>query len=211
GCRSSRRACRADREVTATLAGQELDVAVERVDVSAYTIPTDEVESDGTLEWDSTTMVVVELHAGGRTGLGYTYADASVAELVRSKLEPELCNRLLQGSWRRLGAALRNVGRPGAGWMALSAVDIALWDLRARLLDVPLVALLPQEHEEVPLYGSGGFTSYSLARLGEQLAGWVDEGIPRVKMKIGREPQRDPARLDAAREAIGDDCELFVD
>ena len=189
----------------------KLDVAIDGVDVSAYTIPTDGAESDGTLEWDSTTIVVVELRAGGRTGLGYTYADASVAALVRSKLTPELCNRLLQGSWRRLGAALRNAGRPGAGWMALSAVDVALWDLRARLLDVPLVALLPQEREEVPIYGSGGFTSYSLERLGRQLAGWVGDGIPHVKMKVGRDPSRDPSRLDAAREAIGDDTELYVD
>jgi L-alanine-DL-glutamate epimerase-like enolase superfamily enzyme len=194
-----------------TPAGQELDVAIDGVDVSAYTIPTDGAESDGTLEWDSTTIVVVEVHAGGRTGLGYTYADASVAALVRSKLAPGLCGSPLQGSSGRLGAALRNAGRPGAGWMALSAVDVALWDLRARLLDVALVALLPQEQDEVPIYGSGGFTSYSLERLGEQLAGWVGDGIPRVKMKIGREPERDPARLDAARDAIGDGCELYVD
>src|SRR5438552_17076568 len=97
-------------------------VAVERVDVSAYTVPTDLPESDGTLEWDSTTIVVVELHAGGETGLGYTYADASVAELIRSKLAPLLTsNTVLQGTWRRLGAALRNAGRPAAGWMARSA------------------------------------------------------------------------------------------
>jgi L-alanine-DL-glutamate epimerase-like enolase superfamily enzyme len=184
-------------------------VAVERVDVSAYTVPTDFPESDGTLEWDSTTMVVVELRAGGETGLGYTYADASVAELIRSKLAPLVSDT--NTSWRRLGAYLRNAGRPGAGWMALSAVDIALWDLRARLLGAPLVDLLPQEHDAVPIYGSGGFCSYSLEQLAEQLGGWVDEGIPRVKMKISREPERDPARLDAARDAIGDEAELYAD
>jgi FAD/FMN-containing dehydrogenase/Fe-S oxidoreductase len=192
--------------MSATVAGQALDVAIDRVDVSAYTIPTDEPESDGTLGWDST-IVVVEIDAGGRTGLGYTYADASVAALVRSKLAPELRNTPLQGWWTRLGAALRNAGRPGAGWMALSAVDVALWD-SARACST---ALLPPERDEVPIYGSGGFTSYSLDRLGDQLAGWVDAGIPRVKMKIGREPSRDPVRLDAAREAIGFDCQLYVD
>jgi L-alanine-DL-glutamate epimerase-like enolase superfamily enzyme len=197
--------------VSATLAGQELDVRVERVDVAAYTVPTDEPESDGTLEWNSTTIVVVEVGAAGRTGLGYTYADASVAELIRSKLAPELCNSLLQGTWRRLGAALRNAGRPGAGWMALSAIDVALWDLRARLLDVPLAALLPQEQDAVPIYGSGGFTSYSLERLADQLATWVEQGIPRVKLKVGRKPDEDPARLDAARDAVGADTELYVD
>src|SRR5205085_10906547 len=156
-------------------------VAVERVDVSAYTVPTDFPESDGTLEWDSTTIVAVEVHAAGETGLGYTYADASVAELIRSKLAPLVTVTGTETSWRRLGAELRNAGRPGAGWMALSAVDVALWDLRARLLGAPLVELLPQEHEAVPIYGSGGFCSYPLDRLREQLGGWVEQGIPRVK------------------------------
>jgi L-alanine-DL-glutamate epimerase-like enolase superfamily enzyme len=110
-----------------------------------------------------------------------------------------------------MSAALRNEGRSGHSMMAISAVDIALWDLKARLLDVPVVALLATVHDAVPIYGSGGFTSYSLDRLGEQLGGWVEQGIPRVKMKVGRSPADDPARLDAARKAIGDEPELFVD
>jgi L-alanine-DL-glutamate epimerase-like enolase superfamily enzyme len=110
-----------------------------------------------------------------------------------------------------MGRRLRNAGRPGAGFMALSAVDAALWDLKARLLDMPLVDLLPSVRHEVPVYGSGGFCSYSLERLGEQLGGWVADGIPRVKLKIGRRPQEDPVRLDAARDAIGPDTELYAD
>jgi L-alanine-DL-glutamate epimerase-like enolase superfamily enzyme len=186
-------------------------VEVERVDVSVYTIPTDEPESDGTLEWDSTSIVVVEVTAGGRVGLGYTYGPRAVATLI-----DEILAQALTGSdpftnlWAELGSALRNAGRPGIGSMAIAAVDIALWDLRARLLDVSLVGVLDDRHDEVPLYGSGGFTSYSDERLAEQLGGWVDDGLPRVKMKIGREPHRDPSRLDSAREAIGD-AELFVD
>ena len=101
-------------------------------------------------------------------------------------------------------------GRPGIAWCALSAVDIALWDLHARLLGVPLTSLLPACHDRVPVYGSGGFCSYSLERIAEQLGGWVEQGIPRVKMKLGRDPAADPARLDAARAAIGD-AELYVD
>ena len=95
--------------------------------------------------------------------------------------------------------------------MALSAVDLALWDLKARLLDKPLVAALDAAHDGVPIYGSGGFCSYSDARLAEQLSGWTEEGIPRVKMKVGREPERDRGRVRTAREAIGEDVELFVD
>ena len=187
---------------------------VESLDVAAYTIPTDAPESDGTMTWDSTTVVVVEAHADGQTGLGYTYCDASAGALIASKLVD-----VVRGSdvtdvrrtWTKMSEALRNVGRPGLGFMALSAVDTALWDLHARCLDAPLVDVLGAAHATVPVYGSGGFTSYPLDRIREQLGGWVEEGIPRVKIKVGREPDADPARLDAARAAIGDDTELYVD
>jgi L-alanine-DL-glutamate epimerase-like enolase superfamily enzyme len=188
--------------------------AVEALDVAAYTIPTDEPESDGTLEWDSTTIVVVEAQAGGETGLGYTYCDAAAGKLIESKLVDTVRGMdamNVREAWTAMSRALRNVGRPGMGFMALSAVDTALWDLKARLLGVPLVSLLDAAHDSVPVYGSGGFTSYSLERLREQLGGWVAEGIPRVKLKVGRSPDDDPRRLDAAREAVGDDAELYVD
>src|SRR5439155_24178901 len=107
-----------------------------------------------------------------------------------------------------MGVALRNVGRPGLAWCALSAVDLALWDLKARLLDLPLARLLDVVREEVPVYGSGGFCSYGPERVAEQLGGWVADGIPRVKMKVGRDQAVDPARVDAAHEAIGTDAEL---
>ncbi len=189
-------------------------VAVERLDVSAYEIPTDEPESDGTLEWDSTTIVVVEAHAGGTTGLGYTYAPAAAGKLVEEKLAGEVSGTDALApveAYEQLGRALRNAGRPGIGAMALSAVDTALWDLKARLQEQPLVDVLTRARESMPVYGSGGFCSYSLERLREQLGGWAAEGIPRVKLKISREPEHDPERLDAARDAIGDDLELYAD
>src|SRR5207237_7802064 len=106
---------------------------------------------------------------------------------------------------------IRNLGRPGIASMAISAVDTALWDLKARLLDLPLVTLLGAVRASVPVYGSGGFTSYSMAQLQEQLVGWVADGISRVKMKIGRHPADDLSRMRAARAAIGPRAELFVD
>jgi L-alanine-DL-glutamate epimerase-like enolase superfamily enzyme len=193
-----------------TLAG----AAVERLGVSAYTVPTDSPESDGTLRWDSTTMILVEAAGGGRCGLGYTYGDVSVGKFIESKLvgEAEGADALSPPLvWMAMQGAIRNAGRPGVGAMAVSAVDVALWDLKARLLDLPLAAVLPRFHDAVPIYGSGGFTSYSLEELQEQLGGWVREGIPRVKMKVGRHPEEDPVRVQAAREAIGDDAELMVD
>jgi L-alanine-DL-glutamate epimerase-like enolase superfamily enzyme len=198
----------------ATRATERADVTVERLFVSAYTVPTDEVESDGTFEWESTTIVVVEATGGDQTGIGWTYGDVAAARLVESRLAPvvEGTNALEVGrAWSHMTEAIRNAGRPGIGFMAVSAVDCALWDLKARLLDVALVDALDACRESVPIYGSGGFCSYELERIGEQLGDWVNEGIPRVKMRVGRDPFRDPARLDAARDAIGDDAELYVD
>ena len=95
--------------------------------------------------------------------------------------------------------------------MAIAAVDTALWDLKARILELPLAAVLDAAHEAVPVYGSGGFTSYSDERLADQLGGWAEQGIPRVKMKVGRDPDRDLERVRVARAAIGPDTELYVD
>ncbi|MGI8428253.1 MAG: enolase C-terminal domain-like protein [Solirubrobacteraceae bacterium] len=189
-------------------------ILVDRIEVAVYTVPTDAPEADGTLEWDSTTIVVVHAHGGGASGLGYTYADPSTAMLIETKLASvvqERDARAPRSSWAAMVRATRNLGRPGITSMAISAVDVALWDLHARLLDTPLAQLLGMARDHVPVYGSGGFTSYTNDRLQGQLAGWVSQGIPRVKMKVGTEPGRDPERVRAAREAIGPDTELFVD
>jgi L-alanine-DL-glutamate epimerase-like enolase superfamily enzyme len=184
-----------------------------KLEVSCFTIPTDAPESDGTAEWDSTTVVVVEAVAGGKRGLGWTYGPEAAGAVVEDLLAPVVRERDaddVAALWLELGAQLRNAGRPGIAHCALSAVDLALWDLRARLHDVALTTLLPAAHERVPVYGSGGFCSYTDERLADQLGGWVAQGIPRVKMKLGRNPERDPHRLDVARAAIGD-ADLYVD
>jgi L-alanine-DL-glutamate epimerase-like enolase superfamily enzyme len=190
------------------------DLAIDQVEVSAFTIPTDLPESDGTLEWDSTTMVVVEVGAGGAVGLGFTYGDAAIAKLISDKL-----GRLIIGhdpmnvsaSWFRMVHMVRNLGRAGMCSMAIAAVDIALWDLKARLLELPLVTLLGAQRDSIPVYGSGGFTSYSDRDLESQVRGWVEDGIRMVKMKVGRDPERDPHRVRVVRDAVGDDVEVFVD
>jgi len=192
----------------------ELDVKIERLEATAYTIPTDSPESDGTKEWDSTTWVVVHAGAGGEQGLGYTYGPSSVAHLITSMLADSVCGRSALEPQRRhaeLRAALRDAGQAGLAALALSAVDIALHDLRARLLGLPLTVALGSVRDSVPVYGSGGFTTYDGARVAEQLGGWAAQGIPRVKMKIGRHPEQDAGRMEAAREAIGPDVALMVD
>jgi L-alanine-DL-glutamate epimerase-like enolase superfamily enzyme len=191
-----------------------IDVAVDELEVDAYTVPTDAPEADGTLSWDSTTIIVVHASAGGEQGLGYSYTDTSAATLISSKLADVVKGRDAfspQAAWDALVGAVRNAGRPGIGSMAIAAVDTALWDLKARLLGLPLCKLIGMARESVPVYGSGGFTSYPISRLQEQLSGWVEQGIPRVKMKVGSQPQGDPERVRRAREAIGPTAQLFVD
>jgi len=184
------------------------------VHAAAYTIPTDAPESDGTFAWEGTTLVVVEADGAGEHGLGYTYGDAAVAGIAAGALATavEGIDVLDTGAAHaRADAALRNIGRTGPGAMALSALDVALHDLKARVIGVPLWRMLGAVRERVPIYGSGGFTSYDDGQLREQLAGWAEEGIPRVKMKVGRDPARDEHRLDVARAAVGDGVELMVD
>jgi L-alanine-DL-glutamate epimerase-like enolase superfamily enzyme len=185
-----------------------------RVEATAYRIPTDAPESDGTLEWDATTIVVVEAAGGDETGIGYTYADRAAAAFIASTLAPSIAgidSLDTTRAWTAMTQALRNNGRPGIASAAVSAVDAALWDLKGRLIGASVVDLLGAARDAVPVYGSGGFTSYPVDRLCEQLAGWVADGMTRVKMKIGRDAHADRRRVAAARQAIGADVDLFVD
>ncbi|HET6632704.1 MAG TPA: enolase C-terminal domain-like protein [Rhodanobacteraceae bacterium] len=200
------------------MAAAAIDVAttvpVQALEVSAYRVPTDAPESDGTLAWNATTLVLVRVRAGGQTGIGYSYADHATATLIGETLADEVVGRNcfdITGIWQAMVHAIRNLGRPGIASMAVSAVDVALWDLKARLLQLPLVRLLGAVREAVPAYGSGGFTSYDRAQLQEQLGGWAQAGFRMVKMKVGREPGEDLQRVADARAAIGTRTELFVD
>jgi L-alanine-DL-glutamate epimerase-like enolase superfamily enzyme len=187
---------------------------IEKVSVGAYAVPTENPESDGTYAWDTTTLVLVEITAGGKTGLGFTYAHKAAAVLIAETLAPLLRDGdafATRAHWLAMQQACRNLGQRGLASMAIAACDTALYDLKARLLQTPLVCLLGQVRDNVPIYGSGGFTSYTDHQLAAQLEGWAAEGFPAVKMKIGRDPAHDAERVHLAREAIGPDVALFVD
>jgi L-alanine-DL-glutamate epimerase-like enolase superfamily enzyme len=192
---------------------------VKSVDAAVYTVPTDRPEADGTLAWDATTVVVVRVQSEGHAGIGWTYAPAAAAALAADELEGVVVGADAlspPGVNEQMSRAVRNAGRPGVAACAISAVDIALWDLKAKLLGLPLHQLIGAVHQSVPVYGSGGFTSYDDDTLRRQLEHWsVEQEIPRVKIKIGEswgsDESRDIHRMRVAREAIGDDTELFVD
>lgn len=190
------------------------DLAIAEIEVAAYQVPTPAPESDGTAEWKSTGLVVVELSAGDRKGLGYTYTDPGAARLVKDLLAdavrgiPPFDTAAAHAAMVR---AARNHGRGGVAGMAISAVDVACWDLKAKLLGVPLAKLIGMVRPEIPGYGSGGFTSMSERELSQQLSGWAEKGFGAVKIKVGRNPERDLERASVARKAIGREIELFVD
>jgi L-alanine-DL-glutamate epimerase-like enolase superfamily enzyme len=157
---------------------------------------------------------VVEIEGGGQVGLGYTYSAACIVDLIRNTLAVTLKGKdalAPQHAFAAMRRAVRNLGREGLAGTAVSAVDAALHDLKARLLDLPLVRLLGARRSSIPIYGSGGFTTYSDRELEEQLGGWVaKDGCAFVKMKIGSQPERDPHRVAVAKAAI-DNATLFVD
>jgi L-alanine-DL-glutamate epimerase-like enolase superfamily enzyme len=189
------------------------DAAIKSVSASAFTIPTDAPEADGTFAWNATTLVLAEVNAGGKTGIGYSYTDAAAAAVVNGALREAVVDLdafLIPLAHEAMLRRIRNIGRPGLVATAIAAVDSALWDLKGKLLDLPVVSLLGAAREAVPIYGSGGFTTYSIGRLEEQLGGWASQGMRWVKMKVGTDPSLDLDRVKAARSAIGG-AELFVD
>jgi len=193
--------------------------AVTALETAVYVIPTDMPEADGTLAWDKTTMVLVTARAGGEQGLGWSYASAAAQTVITEMLAGLVVGRSAldtAGTAEAMARQVRNIGRPGVAATAISAVDIALWDLKARLLGQSLAGLLGAARRDVPVYGSGGFTSYDDTRTRQQLSEWVEkERIPRVKIKIGEarggNERRDLSRAELAREVIGPDAELYVD
>jgi L-alanine-DL-glutamate epimerase-like enolase superfamily enzyme len=191
------------------------DLTITSGRISALRIPTDQpYESDGTAVWDSTTVVIAELTAGKATGLGFSYADQAAAPVAEELLKKQIVGKSaldIPSLHSGMDRESRNWGRPGLVSNAISAVDVCLWDLKARILNQSLIDLLGRSRDLAPAYGSGGFTSYSEHQLIEQLTQWASHGLHSVKMKIGREPAQDVPRVSAVKKALGSGLELYVD
>ena len=191
---------------------------IEQVDVGVYEFPTPYPEADGTFEWSKTTAVTVQVHAGGEHGLGWTYSSPAAAAVITQHLAEELRERDahdIPGAWQAMRRAGRNLGARGLYGQALSAADIALWDLKARLLGLPLTDLFGRCWDSVPVYGSGGFITQTEQQYAEQVEGWRAAGCTAMKIKIGEawgsNIDRDLARMRRLRELAGDGVELMAD
>jgi L-alanine-DL-glutamate epimerase-like enolase superfamily enzyme len=169
---------------------------IDRIDVRVCRVPTEHPQSDGTATWDATTIVIAEVRADGATGLGYSYVTGAAAAVIEDVLAPALTGLdadAIPAAATRMVQAVRNDGRQGIAACAISAVDVALWDLKARRLGVSVATLLGPARTRVPVYASGGFTSTPPDALAREIADYAARGYQRVKIKIGRE--RDPDRL----------------
>jgi L-alanine-DL-glutamate epimerase-like enolase superfamily enzyme len=189
-------------------------VPINEISAESYLVATDGPEADGTLQWSSTTLVLARVRAGGHVGIGYTYSAKAAAVLIDGVLKQAIEGHDVldvSACWSAMQHAVRNLGRAGLVGTAISAVDLALWDLKAKLLQLPLATLLGRQRQQLPIYGSGGFTNYTDEQLSVQLGSWVErDGCRWVKMKIGSDASRDPHRVRLARRSIGE-AGLFVD
>jgi L-alanine-DL-glutamate epimerase-like enolase superfamily enzyme len=187
---------------------------VEKIKIAAYEIPCDFPESDGTLAWKNTTLILVSLQLENKIGLGFSYGHEASLDVIKKTFVPILKKTSLfefPSTYYDMLNAVRNIGCRGIAAHAISAVDIALWDLKAKILEMPLCHLFGMAREKIPVYGSGGFTSYSIEETALQFKKWKDKGINKFKMKVGRNPSEDVNRVKMARNAIADNDELFVD
>jgi L-alanine-DL-glutamate epimerase-like enolase superfamily enzyme len=189
--------------------------SIEAVEAHVFEVPTaTDQEQDGTLTWSSTQVVVVEIHSGGHTGLGYTYAHPATADIIEQTLAPIVTqgdSLEPQASWARMQVQIRQSGHAGLAAMAVSAVDIALWDLKARQLDIALADLLGRFQSSVEIYGSGGFCNLDETELRAQVEGWHKAGVSRMKIKVGARPQEDLGRVALVQALAGPDVEVMVD
>lgn len=190
---------------------------VDRLDATVYRFPTPAPEADGTLEWDATIAVVVTAEHDGVVGTGWTYSAGAAAALVTDKLSDAVLGRDandVDGCFEAMRRACRNLGTKGLVMQAISAVDVALWDLKARLMEQPLTTLLGRTRDTVPIYGSGGFTTMTDEELDSQIEQWHGYGCRAMKIKIaeswGTCEDRDIARVRQLADAAGG-AEIMVD
>ena len=154
----------------------------------------------------------------GLEGLGIGQASPGVRQVVESGLRGVLIGEdpfNIEKLWRDMFRQVRGYGRKGVAFCGVSAVDIALWDLKAKALGLPLYRLLGPCVESVPVYGSGGWTNLGERELLDEMTSYIDRGIRRVKMKVGKDfgqsEREDIQRVAAVRSAIGYDAALYVD
>jgi L-alanine-DL-glutamate epimerase-like enolase superfamily enzyme len=195
---------------------------IENVQVDHFRIQLPVVLSDSTHgEMSHFGLVTVRIdRADGQQGLGYTYCVGDIGgDAIRSLVERDLAPILLglpsedvEEIWDRMWWHLHFVGRGGIAAFAMAAVDIALWDLRAKSVEQPLWRFLGGEDPNVTAYAGGIDLQFSLYELEAQTRGFLDSGFHAIKMKVGRDVlAEDVERVTAMRDWLGSDIALMAD
>jgi L-alanine-DL-glutamate epimerase-like enolase superfamily enzyme len=165
-------------------------------------------------------LVIVKVDTTeGISGCGYTYTIGIGGTAIKDMIEDYLGDELIGANplmveqiWEKMWWKTHWVGRGGLVSFALSALDIALWDIIAKHSHCPLYQILGGYNRRIPAYGSGVDLNLSDEELVAQVEGFIDEGFHAVKIKVGRdEPKEDIRRVRLVRQAIGDKVELLID
>ncbi len=192
---------------------------IERIQTAYYRLPLEPMGDAGHGAIDSEELVTLKLQAGGLEGHGYSYTIGRGGRAVRALIDHDLAPLLvgrdasdIEGLWNLMWQRLLYVGRGGLASFAIAAVDVALWDLRGLREGKPLYALLGASARDLPAYGSGVDLPKSLDELLIQTEGFLERGLPGVKVKVGRrDPREDEQRVGAVRKLIGDKVDLMID
>ena len=182
----------------------------------------DSVFADSTRTSDFVGFLVVVIKTNSDIeGIGFTYHDMcglAIGTMIKDTIEPlligrdPLCN---EDIWQYLYNYMYYYGRKGTALYALSALDVALWDIKGKVAGLPLYKLLGGSQTKIPAYASGGWTSYTKDELVKEATNMVASGFKSIKIKVGVEGgtniNEDVRRVAAVRKAIGDDIDLFVD
>lgn len=195
--------------------------SVEIASVRARTIvvPLDRPVRTSNLVIDARSFVLVEVRTSDGVvghGLGFT-RDGLVAETVVRNLAPLLVGmdaRHVEACWQRMYGGTRYLGRRGLLMRAISAVDIALWDVKGKAVGAPIWSLLGGFRTRVPVYVAGGYygPSTEAEAVAAEFRAYRDSGYAGAKLNVGALPfDRDLARVAAAKDALGTAIPLGVD
>jgi L-alanine-DL-glutamate epimerase-like enolase superfamily enzyme len=191
---------------------------IERIETVYYRLPLEPMGDAGHGAIDSEELITLKLFADGLIGHGYTYTIGRGGRAIQALIEHDLVPLLLgqdatqvEALWELMWRRLLYVGRGGLASFAIAAVDIALWDLWGLRDGRPLYALLGGVARDIPAYGSGVDLPKPLDGLLRQVESFLARDLPGVKVKIGRAPEEDAARVAAVRRLIGDKVDLMVD
>jgi L-alanine-DL-glutamate epimerase-like enolase superfamily enzyme len=195
---------------------------IKSINVHLVSAPVPGNLSDATRKVETIGYTIVRIVTeGGVEGFGVTYNEVG-GEATKSLIVHSMAQKLIgrdpfetEVIWQELFQFLRGVGRKGLMLCALSAVDIAIWDLKGKLIGLPLYKLFGGCKTRIPVYASGGWTSYEDDLLVSDMKRMVADGYNMLKFKVGVEgganPARDVKRVEKVRNAVGENIGLMLD